>query len=432
MAKAAPFSTRAPSAGTRPGSGSAAAPRAGLGGASWRSGRRLPAPGVRGAAAAGRPLLRLVEVETSESERIPTGVAELDRVLGGGLVPASLVLVSGDPGIGKSTLLLMALRAMSGERTAVLVTGEESAAQVKLRADRLGGAAEVRILAETNLDEVCATLEQRAARRVRGRLGPDPLRTRARLRAGIGRAGARGCRPLSPRRQGAGNRHLPRRSRDEGRRGRRTARPRAPRRLRAPLRGRPLPLAPRPARGQEPLRLDERARRLRDDLGRAGRRGRPLGAVRAPRRGAARVGRRLHDRGHSTAPARGAGARLTDRPRHAAAGRHGRRPEAALDDRRRARPPRRRRARPGRRVRQRRRRRPHRRARRRPRRRARDRLGGARPPREARRLAASARSVSPAACVRSASRNGASPSAPSSASRRPSCRTAPSPVAECA
>jgi DNA repair protein RadA/Sms len=123
---------------------------------------RIPAaaPGVRGAVAAGRPLLRLVEVEASESERIPTGVAELDRVLGGGLVPASLVLVSGDPGIGKSTLLLMALRAMSAERRAVLVTGEESAAQVKLRADRLGGGADVRILAETNLDEVCATLER--------------------------------------------------------------------------------------------------------------------------------------------------------------------------------------------------------------------------------------------------------------------------------
>ena len=79
-------------------------------------------------------------------------------MLGGGLVPASLVLVSGDPGIGKSTLLLMALRALSSERKVLLVTGEESAAQVKLRADRLGGAADVHILAETNLDEVCATL----------------------------------------------------------------------------------------------------------------------------------------------------------------------------------------------------------------------------------------------------------------------------------
>jgi DNA repair protein RadA/Sms len=119
-----------------------------------------PAPGVRGAPAAGRPLLRLVEVETTDAERIPTGVPELDRVLGGGLVPASLVLVSGDPGIGKSTLLLMALQAMSRERKVVLVTGEESSAQVKLRADRLGGAGDVHVLAETNLDEVCATLDR--------------------------------------------------------------------------------------------------------------------------------------------------------------------------------------------------------------------------------------------------------------------------------
>ena len=115
------------------------------------------------AAAAGngqsRPLLRLVEVEAGDAERVPTGVAELDRVLGGGLVPASVVLVSGDPGIGKSTLLLMALQTMSDERKVILVTGEESPAQVKLRADRLGGAGEVAILAETNLDDVCATLE---------------------------------------------------------------------------------------------------------------------------------------------------------------------------------------------------------------------------------------------------------------------------------
>jgi DNA repair protein RadA/Sms len=108
----------------------------------------------------GRPLLRLVDVEAADAERLPTGVAELDRVLGGGLVPASLVLVSGDPGIGKSTLLLMALRAMSRERKAILVTGEESAAQVKLRADRLGGGGGIEILAETDLDEVCATLER--------------------------------------------------------------------------------------------------------------------------------------------------------------------------------------------------------------------------------------------------------------------------------
>ena len=110
------------------------------------------------AAAAAQPLLRLAEVEATDAERISTGVAELDRVLGGGLVPASLVLVSGDPGIGKSTLLLMALRAISESRPVALVTGEESVAQVKLRADRLGGAGDVRILAETNLDAVCAAL----------------------------------------------------------------------------------------------------------------------------------------------------------------------------------------------------------------------------------------------------------------------------------
>ena len=105
------------------------------------------------------PLLRLVDVEAADAERIPTGVPELDRVLGGGLVPASLVLVGGEPGVGKSTLLLTALAAMSKQRRALLVTGEESAAQVKLRAERLGGAERVEILAETELETICATLE---------------------------------------------------------------------------------------------------------------------------------------------------------------------------------------------------------------------------------------------------------------------------------
>src|SRR5881398_4175480 len=106
-----------------------------------------------------QPLLRLVDVKATEAERITTGVAELDRVLGGGLVPASLVLVGGEPGVGKSTLLLTALAEMSKERRALLVTGEESVAQVKLRAERLGGAERVEILAETELETVCATLE---------------------------------------------------------------------------------------------------------------------------------------------------------------------------------------------------------------------------------------------------------------------------------
>ena len=105
-------------------------------------------------------LLRLVDVEVEAAARIPTGVAELDRVLGGGLVPASLVLVGGEPGVGKSTLLLSALRAIGEKRRVLLVTGEESPAQVKLRAARLGGPGSVEVLAETELGAVCATLER--------------------------------------------------------------------------------------------------------------------------------------------------------------------------------------------------------------------------------------------------------------------------------
>src|SRR3954453_18525503 len=106
-----------------------------------------------------KPLLRLVDVEVAEAARIPTGVPELDRVLGGGRVPGSRVLIGGEPGVGKSTLLLSALAAVSRERRALLVTGEESVAQVKLRAERLGGAEAVEILAETELETVSQTLQ---------------------------------------------------------------------------------------------------------------------------------------------------------------------------------------------------------------------------------------------------------------------------------
>jgi DNA repair protein RadA/Sms len=113
---------------------------------------------VGGRSAAARSPLRLVEVEVEEAARISTGISELDRVLGGGLVPASLVLLGGEPGVGKSTLLLMALRAIGETRPSLLVTGEESVAQVKLRAERLGGAGNVQILAETELETICETL----------------------------------------------------------------------------------------------------------------------------------------------------------------------------------------------------------------------------------------------------------------------------------
>ena len=121
---------------------------------------RAAPPAAAARAAAARPLLRLVDVEAEETARLQTEIPELDRVLGGGLVRASLVLVGGEPGVGKSTLLLMALGAISEGHRALLVTGEESAAQVKLRAARLGGCEKVEILAETELEAVCATLER--------------------------------------------------------------------------------------------------------------------------------------------------------------------------------------------------------------------------------------------------------------------------------
>ena len=120
------------------------------------------AGGGRAASASGaaaRPVpLRDVAVE--RVPRLTTSIGELDRVLGGGLVPGSLVLLGGSPGIGKSTLTNMALGhlAAAGRRT-LYVSGEESAAQIRLRAERLGPAAlEVPVLAETDLDTVLATL----------------------------------------------------------------------------------------------------------------------------------------------------------------------------------------------------------------------------------------------------------------------------------
>ena len=118
------------------------------------------APRRSGSRKAARPIA-LADVEAPALRRFRTGIGEFDRVLGGGLVPGSLVLIGGAPGIGKSTITGGALGNLAGAGHSVLyVSGEESAAQVKLRAERLGAdALRVPIVAETDLDVIEATLE---------------------------------------------------------------------------------------------------------------------------------------------------------------------------------------------------------------------------------------------------------------------------------
>lgn len=104
----------------------------------------------------------VTEVSAAAEPRLATGFRELDRVLGGGLVPGSLVLIGGDPGIGKSTLLLEACRHLAEQGRLVLyVSGEESVTQIKLRADRLGVASpNLLLLAENNLEAILGAVER--------------------------------------------------------------------------------------------------------------------------------------------------------------------------------------------------------------------------------------------------------------------------------
>jgi DNA repair protein RadA/Sms len=127
-----------------------------------RGSARAAANGRSVRAGAARAVRRLADVSSGPSgRRLATGIGELDRVLGGGLVPGSVVLLGGSPGIGKSTLTNMMLGHLQLAGTATLyVSGEESAEQVRLRAERLGpGALEVPVLAENDLDAVLSVLE---------------------------------------------------------------------------------------------------------------------------------------------------------------------------------------------------------------------------------------------------------------------------------
>ena len=116
---------------------------------------------VKKAAAEIRPV-RLSEIQTDESQRISSGMEELDRVLGGGIVAGSLMLVGGDPGIGKSTLLLQVCHNLTGTGHKVLyVSGEESVQQIKLRAKRIGDFKDdLMLLCETNLELVRSVIEK--------------------------------------------------------------------------------------------------------------------------------------------------------------------------------------------------------------------------------------------------------------------------------
>jgi DNA repair protein RadA/Sms len=116
-------------------------------------------PAVRGLIAT-QPVATLSDIEATDVDRQSTGVDELDRVLGGGIVAGGVVLIGGDPGIGKSTLLLQALDSLSHTMRTLYVTGEESGAQVAMRSRRLGlGASKVRVLAEIQLEKISAAIE---------------------------------------------------------------------------------------------------------------------------------------------------------------------------------------------------------------------------------------------------------------------------------
>ena len=118
-------------------------------------------PKGRGVTRAPRAPVALNEVPADAEQRIPTGLGEFDRVLGGGIVRGSLVLLGGDPGIGKSSMLMQASASLAQRGSVLYVSGEESAAQIKLRARRFGiDGGSIYVLSETDLGTVIEAIRQ--------------------------------------------------------------------------------------------------------------------------------------------------------------------------------------------------------------------------------------------------------------------------------